>query len=61
MTMRIIQGFSAGQAFVARGRSLTDREVSQELLDGLAKLFGAALSPGGRDRAHPGRCAHARR
>jgi len=45
MTMRIIQGFSAGQAFVARGRSLTDREVSQELLDGLAKLFGGPLSP----------------
>jgi histidinol dehydrogenase len=44
-SMRIIQGFSAGQSFVARGRSLTEREVSTELLDGLAKLFGSPHSP----------------
>jgi histidinol dehydrogenase len=43
--MRVIGGFEEAKKFVARSRSLTDREVSQELLEGLAKLFGEAVTP----------------
>jgi len=43
--VRIIRDAAEGRQFIARNRSLTDREVSPELLDGLAKLFGESLSP----------------
>jgi histidinol dehydrogenase len=43
--MRIINGFEPGKLFVSRSRSLTEREVSQELLDGIQQMFGAALTP----------------
>lgn len=43
--MNIIHGFDAAKHFVSRSRSLTERDVSAELLDGLAKIFGDALTP----------------
>lgn len=43
--MNIIVGFDEGEKFVARNRSLTERKVSPELLDRLARLFGRALTP----------------
>jgi histidinol dehydrogenase len=43
--MRIINGFEPGELFVSRSRSLTEREVSQELLAGIQQMFGAALTP----------------
>lgn len=43
--VRIIRDAAEARRFIARNRSLTDREVSPELLAGLARLFGEALSP----------------
>ncbi len=43
--MQIIHGFDAGKQFLSRSRSLTEREVSPELLDSLTRLFGVTLTP----------------
>ena len=44
--MKVIYGFEAARQFVARSRSLSEREVSPELLAGLTRIFGEALTPG---------------
>ena len=41
--VRILRGVDEARRFVARSRSLTEREVSPQMLDGLARLFGEAL------------------
>ena len=43
--MRIINDLNAARQFVTRSRSLTEREVSPQLLADLVKLFGEALTP----------------